>query len=286
MKIRKAIVTAVGWGTRFLPVTKAQPKEMLPLVDKPVIQYSVEEAVNSGIEQVIMVTALGKRAIEDYFDRSFELEYVLEQKKDAKLLETMRKLSSLVDIVYIRQKELLGLGHAILMAKYTIGDEPFAVLLPDDIIDSSVPALKQMLGVYERYRASVVAVEHVSREDTCKYGIIEARRIKGRVQEVLNLVEKPEPEKAPSNLGIVGRYILTPEIFNALEETQPGKNREIQLTDAIQMLLKRQAVYAYEFAGVRYDTGTPLGWLKANVAFALRRPDIAQEFTEYLHKLL
>ncbi len=286
MKVRKAVITAAGWGMRFLPVTKAQPKEMLPLVDRPLIQYSVEEAVNSGIEQVIMVTALGKRAIEDYFDRSFELEYILEHKGDARLLKTMRELTSLVDIVYIRQKEMLGLGHAVLTVKRVVGEEPFAVLLPDDIIHSTVPALKQMIDVYERYRASVVAVERVSKEDTEKYGIIEPRRIRGRVNEVLSLVEKPAPEKVPSDLGIVGRYILTPEIFDALEATPPGKNREIQLTDALQLLLKKQAIYAYEFEGVRYDTGTPLGWLKANVDFALQRADIGPEFREYLGELL
>ncbi len=286
MKVRKAVITAAGWGMRFLPVTKAQPKEMLPLVDRPLIQYSVEEAVNSGIEQVIMVTALGKRAIEDYFDRSFELEYILEHKGDASLLKTMRELTSLVDIVYIRQKEMLGLGHAVLTVKRVVGEEPFAVLLPDDIIHSTVPALKQMIDVYERYRASVVAVERVSKEDTEKYGIVEPRRIRGRVNEVLSLVEKPVQEKAPSDLGIVGRYILTPEIFDALEATPPGKNREIQLTDALQILLKKQAIYAYEFEGVRYDTGTPLGWLKANVDFALHRADIGPEFKKYLSELL
>ncbi len=286
MKVRKAVITAAGWGTRFLPVTKAQPKEMLPLVDRPLIQYSVEEVVNSGIEQVIMVTALGKRAIEDYFDRSFELEYILEHKGDARLLKTMRDLTSLVDIVYIRQKEMLGLGHAILTVKRVVGEEPFAVLLPDDIIHSTIPALKQMINVYERYCASVVAVEKVSKKDTDKYGIVEPRHIRGRVSEVLSLVEKPAPEKAPSDLGIVGRYILTPEIFEALEETPPDKNREIQLTDALQVLLKRQAIYAYEFEGERYDTGTPLGWLKANVDFALQRADIGPEFREYLGGLL
>ena len=286
MKIRKAVITAAGWGIRFLPITKAQPKEMLPLVDKPLIQYSVEEAINSGIEQIIMITALGKRAIEDYFDRSFELEYVLEQKGETKLLQEMRELSSLVNVCYIRQKEQLGLGHAILTVKDLIGEEPFAILLPDDIIDSKVPVLKRMIEVYEQHKTNVVAVENISSQDTIKYGIIEPKKISTRVHQVLSLVEKPEPAEAPSNLGIVGRYILMPQIFDALEATPPGKTQEIQLTDALQLLLKQQGIYAYEFEGVRYDTGTPLGWLKATVAFALRHPDIGLELREYLRQLL
>lgn len=286
MKIRKAIITAAGWGTRFLPITKAQPKEMLPLINKPLIQYSVEEALDSGIEQIILITALGKRAIEDYFDRSFELEYILEQKKETELLKEIKELSGLVNICYIRQKEQLGLGHAILVAKDIIGDEPFAVLLPDDIIESKVPVLKQMIDVYEQYKTSVVAVERINREDTVKYGIIEPGRVSDRVYQVLGLVEKPEPDKAPSDLGVVGRYILTPQIFDALEVTPPGKNREIQVTDALQLLLKQQKIYACEFQGVRYDTGTPLTWLKATIAFALKRPDFGQELREYLRQLL
>ncbi len=286
MKVRKAVITAAGWGTRFLPITRSQPKEMLPLVDKPLIQYCVEEAVSSGIEQIILITALGKRAIEDYFDRSFELEYVLEQKGETKLLQEMRELSSLVDICYIRQKEQLGLGHAILTAKGVITEEPFAVLLPDDIIDSEVPVLKQMIEVYEQYKTNVVAVEPISSEQTIKYGIIEPKRISGHIYQVLSLAEKPEPAEAPSNLGVVGRYILMPQIFDALEVTPPGKNQEIQLTDALQLLLKQQPIYAYEFDGVRYDAGTPLGWLKATVAFALKHPDIGQELREYLRQLL
>ncbi len=286
MKIRKAIITAAGWGTRFLPITKAQPKEMLPLVNKPLIQYSVEEAIDSGIEQIILITALGKRAIEDYFDRSFELEYILEQKKETELLKEIKELSGLVNICYIRQKEQLGLGHAILVAKDIIGDEPFAVLLPDDIIESKVPVLKQMIDVYEQYKTSVVAVERIDREDTVKYGIIEPGKVSDRVYQVLGLVEKPEPDKAPSDLGVVGRYILTPQIFDALEVTPPGKNREIQVTDALQLLLKQQKIYACEFQGVRYDTGTPLTWLKATIAFALKRPDFGQELKDYLRRLL
>ncbi len=286
MKIRKAVITAAGWGTRFLPITKAQPKEMLPLVDKPLIQHSVEEAINSGIEQIIMITALGKRAIEDYFDRSFELEYVLEQKGETELLHEMRELSNLVNICYIRQKEQLGLGHAILTAKDLIGEEPFAILLPDDIIDSKVPVLKQMIGVYEQYKTNIITVERVSRQDTIQYGIIEPKRVSGRVHQVMGLAEKPEPAEAPSDLGIVGRYILMPQIFGVLEATLSGKGQEIQLTDALQLLLKQQAIYAYEFEGVRYDTGTPLGWLKATFAFALKHPDIELELREYLRQLL
>ena len=286
MKVRKAIITAAGWGTRFLPITKAQPKEMLPLVDKPLIQHSVEEAINSGIEQIILITALGKRAIEDYFDRSFELEYFLERKGETKRLQEVRELSDLVNVCYIRQKEQLGLGHAILIAKEIVGEEPFAVLLPDDIVDSQVPVLKQMIEVYEQYQTNIVAVECVSRQDTIKYGIIEPKKISGHIYQVLSLAEKPEPAQAPSNLGVVGRYILMPQIFDVLEVTPRGKNQEIQLTDALQLLLKQQSILAYEFEGVRYDTGTPLGWLKATIAFALKHPDIGQELREYLQQLL
>jgi len=286
MKIRKAVITAGGWGTRFLPITKSQPKEMLPLVNKPLIQYAVEEALNSGIEQIIIVTALGKNAIEDYFDRSFELEYFLAQKGETRLLQEMQELSGLINVCYIRQKEQLGLGHAVLATRDIIADEPFAVLLPDDIIESTVPVLKQMLEVYEQYKTSVVAVERINSEDTVEYGVIESKEISRRTYQVLSLVEKPEPVEAPSNLGIVGRYILTPQIFNALKVTQPGTNQEIQLTDALQLLLKKQAIYACEFEGVRYDTGTPLGWLKATVAFALKHPDLGQELKKYLRQFL
>jgi UTP--glucose-1-phosphate uridylyltransferase len=285
MKVRKAVITAAGWGTRFLPITRSQPKEMLPLVDKPLIQYSVEEAIKSGIEQVIMVTAMGKRALEDYFDRSFELEYFLERRGDIELLRRMLELSSLVDICYIRQKEQLGLGHAVLMAKDVIGEEPFAVLLPDDIIDSDVPTLKRMIEVYEKYGAGVIAVERVTEENISRYGIVETRQVEAGVHQILNLVEKPEPALAPSNLGIVGRYILKPQIFDVLKVTPPGSGKEIQLTDALQLLLKHQTLYACELDGVRYDAGTPLGWLKVNVAFALKRADIGPELREYLRQL-
>ena len=286
MKVRKAIITAAGWGTRFLPVTRSQPKEMLPLINKPLIQYAVEEAINSGIEQVILITAMGKHAIEDYFDRSFELEYVLEQKGETELLQEMRRLSNLVNICYIRQKEQLGLGHAVLIARDIIADEPFAVLLPDDVIDSRVPALKQMIEVYEQRGTSVIAVERVSAQDTVKYGIIEPKEISHRLYQVLSLAEKPEPQEAPSDLGIVGRYILVPEIFDALAATPPGRIKEIQLTDALQLLLKQQVISACEFEGVRYDTGTPSGWLEATIALALKDPDIGPGLRQYLRRLL
>jgi UTP--glucose-1-phosphate uridylyltransferase len=286
MKVRKAIITAGGWGTRFLPITRSQPKEMLPLVNKPLIHHVVEEAISSGIEQIIMITALGKNAIENYFDRAFELEYFLEQRGETKLLKEMRELSSLVNICYIRQKEQLGLGHALLTARGIITDEPFAVILPDDIIDSRIPALKQMMAIHEQYQTNVIAVERVNRQDTTKYGIIEPKEVSSRLYQVLGLVEKPEPDEAPSDLGIVGRYILTPQIFEALKATPPGKKQEVQLTDALQILLKQQGIHACEFEGVRYDAGNPSGWLKATIAFALKRPDIGPELEEYLRQIL
>lgn len=285
MKIRKAVVTAAGWGTRFLPATKAQPKEMLPLVDKPMIQYVIEEAVASGIKHIIIVTAIGKRAIEDHFDRSFELEHVLEKKGDGELLRKLQNISELADICYIRQKEQLGLGHAILVTKELIGDEPFAVFLPDDLIQAGVPAMKQMIEVYNRYQHSVIAIEPIAKEDTKAYGIIKPKQVEDRVYQVLSLVEKPEPKDAPSNLAIVGRYILTPEIFGMLEKTAPGKGGEIQLTDGLRLLLEKQPIYAYQFEGTRYDTGMPLGFLKASVEFALNRPDIGAKFRDYLRQL-
>lgn len=286
MKIRKAVIVAAGRGTRFLPFTKSQPKEMLPLVDKPLIQYCVEEAIDSGIEQVIIITALGKEAIVDYFDRSYELEHFLEKKGETKQLQNMRDLSNLADICYIRQKEQLGLGHAILTTRGIVGGEPFAVLLPDDIIDGETPAIKRMIEVYEKNESGVIAVERIEREDTKKYGIIEPKEVSPGIYQVLSLTEKPEPAAALSNLGVVGRYILMPQIFDALTVTPPGKGGEIQLTDAIQLLLKQQAIYAYELEGVRYDTGTPLGWLKATISFALKREDISTELREYLRQLL
>ena len=285
MKVRKAVIIAAGWGTRFLPITRSLPKEMLPLVDRPLIQYSVEEALGSGIEQIIMVTARGKQALEDYFDRSAELEVFLEQKGDTERLKQAKELSNLVNVSYIRQKEQMGLGHAILMAKDIIGGEPFVVILPDDIIDSDVPSLKRMIEVYEQYGGGVVAVERVSEENVRKYGIIEPKQVSERVYQILSLVEKPEPTQAPSRLGVVGRYILTPEIFDTIMVTPPGKGGEIQITDALQLLLKQQKLYAFELEGVRHDTGTPLGWLIANVAYALKRDDIGPGLREYLKKL-
>lgn len=285
MKVRKAVITAAGWGTRFLPATKTQPKEMLPLVDKPIIQYGVEEAIASGIEQIIIVTALGKRAIEDYFDRSFELEYFLEKKGDASHLAEVRRISEIGNIVYIRQKEQLGLGHAIMVASELVGEEPFAVILPDDIIEAETPALKQLLDVYQRYKCSIIAVEQIPREASPSYGVIDAKPVEDRVYRISDMVEKPQPEQAPSDLGIVGRYILTPEIFAVLSNTSPGKGNEIQLTDGLRRLLKEQNIYAYRFQGKRYDTGTPLGLLKASVESALRRPDMGEAFRAYLKSL-
>jgi UTP--glucose-1-phosphate uridylyltransferase len=286
MKVRKAVIIAAGRGTRFLPMTRSLPKEMMPLVDRPLIQYGVEEALNSGITQIIMVTAQGKSAMEDYFDRSLELELFLEKKGDKERLRQIRELAGMVDVCYIRQKEQLGLGHAILTAREIVGDEPFAVILPDDIIDSKVPCLQRMVGVYEKYGGGVIAVERVSDEDTRKYGIIRARKVADNVYQILSLVEKPDPSWAPSRLGIVGRYVLPPQIFKALEITPPGTGHEIQVTDALHLLLQQQELYAFELEGIRHDTGTPLGWLKANMALALKRDDIGPELREYLKELL
>ena len=283
MKIRKAVIPAAGWGTRFLPVTKALPKEMLPLANKPLIQYIVEEAISSGMEQIIIVTSLGKRAIEDHFDRDLALEYILEQKGERGLLEEVRRIADLANICYIRQKEQLGLGHAILSAEELIGREPFAVFLPDDIFDAKVPLLKQMVEVFQRYQGSVLAVRRVAKEETRRYGIIKPKQIEERVYQVLDVVEKPE--EAPSDLAILGRYILTPEIFEALETTPPGWGGEIQLSDGLALMLQKQAVYGYEFEGEYYDAGNPLGLLKATVALALSHPRIGADFKEYLRGL-
>jgi UTP--glucose-1-phosphate uridylyltransferase len=286
VKIRKAVITAAGWGTRFLPITRSLPKEMLPLVDKPLIQFSIEEAIAAGIEQVIVVTAPGKKAIEDHFGGSPELESFLEKRGDREQLRQVRRLSEIADIRFVMQPEPRGLGHAILMTQKAIGDEPFVVILPDDIIDSRVSVLKSMTAVFEKYGAGVLAVERVRDEDTLKYGIIKPGKINGRVHRVLDLVEKPDLSHAPSRLGIVGRYILTPQVFGVLKVTPPGVGGEIQLTDALARLLRRQALYAYEFSGVRCDTGTPLGWLKANISLALKRDDIGPELRQYLKNLL
>lgn len=286
MKVRKAVIIAAGWGTRFLPATKSIPKEMLPLLNKPLIHYAVEEVVGSGIGQVVIVTAGGKQAMEDYFDPDYELESYLKQKGETELWREMHRLVDMADISYVRQKERLGLGHALLTARNVIGDEPFAVLLPDDIIDSQVPALKQMIAVFDEYQTNILAVEGIASQDTTKYGIIKPKRVSEGVYQVLGLVEKPEPREAPSNLGIVGRYILMPQVFGAIAATPPGKKGEIQLTDALQLLLKKQAIYACEFDGVRYDTGTPLGWLKCQLALALKHPQLGPELKEYLDQFL
>jgi UTP--glucose-1-phosphate uridylyltransferase len=287
MRVRKAVFPAAGWGTRFLPATKAQPKEMLPLVDKPIIQYAVEEAVAAGIEQVIIVTSSQKRAIEDHFDLSYELEHLLEEKGDIEMLRQVRHISDLAQVAYVRQKEQLGLGHAVLMAKDLIGHEPFAVILPDDVVIGDRPCIGQLIHAYQQTHASVVAVMEVPHEDTGRYGVIASEPSDdpldhGRLHKVSGLVEKPKPSAAPSNLAIIGRYVLTPKIFDKLEQTQRGAGGEIQLTDAIQALMEEQQVFAYEFEGTRYDAGTTMGWLKASVELALQKPELAREFRAYL----
>lgn len=285
MKVRKAVFPAAGLGTRFLPVTKAIPKEMLPLVDKPLIQYCVEEAIASGIEDVIIITGRGKTAIEDHFDVSKELESLLKESGKTDLLKMVRDISNLVRFSYTRQKEALGLGHAILCAKDLVGDEPFAVFLGDDIIDSKTPAMEQMIAVYKKYRHSVLAVQRVPKESISSYGVIKGKDIGNRLFEVSDLVEKPKAEDAPSDLAVIGRYILTPDIFGYLENTKPGKNGEIQLTDALKAMAHRHPLYALEFEGDRYDAGDKLGFLKANVSFALKRNELRKDFAEFLKGL-
>jgi len=290
MRIRKAVFPAAGWGTRFLPATKAQPKEMLPLVDKPVIQYAVEEAVAAGIEQVIIVTSSQKRAIEDHFDLSFELEHLLEERGDVEMLRRIRHISDLAQVAYIRQKEQLGLGHAVLMAKDLVGHEPFAVILSDDVVVGERPCIGQLIHAYNETHSSVVAVMEVPPDQTDRYGVIRPEPAgdefdHGRLHRVGALIEKPKLGEAPSNLAIIGRYVLTPKIFDKLEQTQRGAGGEIQLTDAIEALMAEQPVYAYEFEGTRYDAGTTMGWLKASVELALARPDLGPEFREYLRAL-
>jgi len=286
MPIRKAVFPAAGLGTRFLPATKAQPKEMLPLVDKPVIQYVIEEAVASGIENIIIVTGRGKNAIEDHFDVSFELERTLAERGQKDLLKLVRSISDMIHVSYVRQKEPLGLGHAVLCAKELVGDEPFAVFLGDDIIDSRVPVMGQMMKIFSRRRSSVLAVEPVPRERTCDYGIIaHDGRTQNGVYRVTDLVEKPVPEEAPSDLAIIGRYILTPEIFRHLEKTKPDAKGEIQLTDGLRSLLGKEPIDAFRFQGKRFDTGNKLGFLKATVEFALKRKDLGPGFRDYLKSL-
>ncbi len=289
MRVRKAVFPAAGWGTRFLPATKAQPKEMLPLVDKPVIQYAVEEAVAAGVEQVIFVTSSQKRAIEDHFDLNLELEQLLEQRGDIDMLRQIRAISDLAQVSYVRQKEQLGLGHAVLVAKELVGHEPFAVILSDDVVVGERPCIGQLIHAYEETHCSIVAVTEVPHEETGRYGVIDGQPANGgtdpRLYKVAGLVEKPEPEAAPSNLAIIGRYILTPKIFDKLEQTPRGAGGEIQLTDAISALMQEQDVYAYAFEGKRYDAGTTMGWLKASVELALARQDIGDEFRRYLQGL-
>ena len=289
MKVRKAVFPAAGLGTRFLPATKAQPKEMLPLVDKPIIQYGVEEAMKSGCDQIIMVTGRGKSAIEDHFDVSYELEVMLKERNKTDLLQIVQKISDMIHIAYVRQKEALGLGHAVLVAKELVGDEPFAVILADDIIDAEVPCLKQMIEIYNETGCSVLATQVVAGPAISSYGVLDAKpvpgRHNGRLFEVQDLVEKPKFEDAPSNLAIIGRYILTPAIFEMLETIEPGSGGELQLTDGLRHLLKKEKIYGFTFEGKRHDAGDKLGFLKATVEFALKRDDLGKDFREYLKTL-
>jgi UTP--glucose-1-phosphate uridylyltransferase len=287
-KVRKAVFPAAGLGTRFLPATKAIPKEMLPLVDKPIIQYGVEEALAAGCDQIIVITGRGKSAIADHFDISYELENELEERGKQELLEQVRKISGMINIAYVRQKKAMGLGHAVLMARELVGDEPFGVILPDDVIDANVPCLKQMIDVYNETGSSVLATQEVEGEVISAYGVLDATatgKHDGRLYEVKNMVEKPKPEDAPSNLAIIGRYVLTPRIFDMLEATEPGKGGELQLTDGIKQLLKHEKVYGYTFEGTRHDTGDKLGMLKATVEFGLKREDLGKEFRNFLKTL-
>lgn len=284
-KVRKAVFPAAGLGTRFLPATKASPKEMLPLVDKPLIQYVVEEAVASGIESVIIVTGRGKASIEDHFDVSFELEKLLAERGKHEELKAMRTISEMARVSYVRQQEALGLGHAVLQARDLVGEEPFAVMLSDDIIDAETPALRQLLDVYEKYDAPVVAVFEVAGEAISRFGVIDGDEVEPGVYKIKDMVEKPPQNEAPSNLAIIGRYILTPDIFDEIEKTTPGAVGEIQITDAMRSLLKKRPFYAVRFQGKRYDAGDKLGFLTATVEFALKHEDLAPEFREYLQSL-
>jgi UTP--glucose-1-phosphate uridylyltransferase len=290
VKVRKAVFPAAGLGTRFLPATKAQPKEMLPLVDKPLIQYGVEEALHSGVQNIIIITGRGKSAIEDHFDVSFELENMLESRNKKDLLSVVRSVSDMINICYLRQKEALGLGHAVLRARELVGEEPFAVVLADDVIDAETPCLRQLLDIYEFFAAPVLAVMEVPRDSLSSYGVVDAEPVshnggRDRLFRIRDMVEKPKPDEAPSNLAIIGRYVLTPEIFHSLGEVQPGSGGEIQLTDALKHLLRTRAIYAYRFEGTRYDAGDKLGFLQATVEFALRRPDLGAQFRQYLKSL-
>ena len=286
----KVVFPAAGLGTRFLPATKAQPKEMMPLVDKPIIQYGVEEALASGCDQIIIVTGRGKSAIEDHFDVSYELEKMLEDRGKTDLLATVRQISDMIHIAYVRQKEAMGLGHAVLMARELVGDEPFAVLLADDVIDAKVPCLKQMVEVFDQTQCSVLATMIIEGKMISSYGVLDVKPVEDsrfgeRLYEIKNMVEKPKPEEAPSNLAIIGRYILTPAIFDCLAKTPTGAGGELQLTDGMRLLLQKEKMYAYVYEGRRHDTGDKLGFLKATVEFALKREDLGQPFREYLKGL-
>lgn len=282
MKVRKAVIPAAGLGTRFLPATKAQPKEMLPIVDKPTLQYIIEEAVESGIEEVLIITGRNKKSIEDHFDKSIELELELEAKGKKMLLEEIREISDMINIHYIRQKEPKGLGHAIYCAKSFIGNEPFAVLLGDDIVYSKQPCLRQLIDIYDVYRTSVLGVQEVAISDVSKYGIVKGLHIENGVYKVQGLIEKPRIEDSPSNVAILGRYIINPSIFEILEDTEPGIGGEVQLTDALRVLSQKEAMYAYKFEGKRYDVGDKQGFLEATVEYALRREDLREAFLNYI----
>ncbi|WP_195959080.1 UTP--glucose-1-phosphate uridylyltransferase GalU [Clostridium saudiense] len=282
MKVRKAVIPAAGLGTRFLPATKAQPKEMLPIVDKPTIQYIIEEAVDSGIEEILIITGRNKESIENHFDKSIELEMQLERSGKLKELDIVRKISSMADIHYIRQKEPKGLGDAVSCAKSFVGNEPFAVMLGDDVIDSEVPCLKQLMNCFNEYKTSILGVQKVNENDVMKYGIIKGLYIKENVYKVKVLIEKPTIDEALSNIAILGRYIITPQIFEVLNNVKPGKNGEIQLTDALQQLISIEAMYACEFVGNRYDVGDNLGLLQANIEFALKRGDLREKLVKYI----
>ncbi len=284
-KIRKAVFPAAGFGTRFLPVTKSQPKEMLPIVDKPVIQYLVEEAVAAGIEEIIIVTGRGKRSIEDHFDLSFELEHTLVEKGKQKLLDEVKKIEKLAKFVYVRQPMPLGDGHAILCAKEVVGDEPFAIMFGDDIVDHKIPALKQLIDAYHKTGHSVMALEKIPKKDTPHYGVVKPGKSSGRTHEIVGLVEKPSPEKAPSNLGIIGKYVVTPGILKALEKAKPSHGGEIRLIDGFMELMKKERLFGYELEGKRYDTGNKLGLITATIDFALKRKDIGPELKKYLRSL-
>ena len=285
--VKKAVIPAAGLGTRFLPATKAQPKEMLPIVDKPTLQYIIEEAVASGVEEILIITGRNKKSIEDHFDKSVELELELENKGKTDLLEIVRGISNMVNIHYIRQKEPKGLGDAIYCARYFIGDEPFAIMLGDDMVDNGQgpPCLKQLIDAYEAHNASILGVQEVDKENTDKYGIIDGQKLSNNIYKVKALVEKPDPDQAPSNVAILGRYIITPQIFDILGQIPPGKNGEIQLTDALEILKDKEDMYAYVFEGRRYDLGDKLGFLQATIDAALKKPELRDEFLRYLNQV-